>query len=728
MPALGQVPMSNRYLQGHLELFRQRRGSWTMSGRGLIAAVDPSAPGSHQETWPEVVVYSTLAPAYVLAVLSQAYAIDEPAGCQMLQRGLNDTYLLTTSNRRFIARIYRAARPQAEIRYELDLLTHLDNRGVHVASPLTARDGSLVQQIIAPEGMRNAVLFSHASGARLSWDNEEHCRLVGRAAAAMHAASVEFTSAHSRRWLDLGYLIDQPVTLIKPFLVHRPADWRYLEELAFRVRARIAAIAPVLDWGPCHGDFGANNAHISEDGRVTLFDFDFCGPGWRPYDLVAPWRISDGNHTGAIWESFLRGYTEIRALSPLDLRALPLFDVAARMRFLGLRAEHAPESGIGRMDDDHLHRALSSLRYWDDKYGAAGVGTRSRERRAAEDDRMNVHEPPARRPEHRPARVPLPVTYSILSSDALGQKIVDDFDVPTEVSCELVRPGSNDTYLVRAGRGEYVARIYGSQWRSLSEISYELDLLIHLASRGVHVSLPIPGRDGARIRAVAAPEGLRYLVLFTRAPGKPLSWVDRDQCALAGNAAAAIHRATDDFVSEHERFRLDLGYLIDAPLSALRPFLTHRSADWRYVEQLAEELRERALAAIADGLDWGVCHGDLGNQNIYVSAEGELTVIDFDLAGPGWRAYDFVAAQWLSSYDNNSHVWQAFLDGYTCVRSLGPADLAAVDVFHGISRLWTVGLDARNAPRWGTLPMSDYYLDSYLRSLREWEREFGGGA
>lgn len=330
-------------------------------------------------------------------------------------------------------------------------------------------------------------------------------------------------------------------------------------------------------------------------------------------------------------------------------------------------------------------------------------------------------------PSDRPAD-PLPVLYSILASDALSQKISEEFDVPADVSCELVRPGWNDTYLVRAGAAEYVACVYGRHWRNLSEISYELDLLMHLSSRGVHVSLPIPGKDGARIQAVAAPEGLRYLVLFTRAPGKPLSWADADQCALAGEVAAAIHRASDDFVSEYERFHLDLRYLIDAPLSALRPFLAHRSADWRYVKQFAGKLRERALAAIKDGLDWGVCHGDLGNQNICLSDDGEPTAIDFDLAGPGWRAYDFVAAQWLSCYEENSHVWQAFLDGYTRVRSLGPADLAAVDVFHGISRLWTVGLDARNAPRWGTLPMSDSYLDSHLRSLREWEREFGGGA
>jgi Ser/Thr protein kinase RdoA (MazF antagonist) len=494
------------------------------------------------------------------------------------------------------------------------------------------------------------------------------------------------------------------------------------------VRAEIAAASADLDWGPCHGDFGGGNAHLTETNTtLTLFDFDFCGPGWRACDLVGPWRITGGSAENLCWESFRRGYGEVRTLTTRDQTALPLFYLASQIRALGLRAERAPESGIGRMADDRLDEALSSIRCWDDQHGQAKAGKRSRRWRVAEENRMGVHETAVGRLGSRPARVPLPVTYSILSSDALGQRIVDEFDLPTEVACELVRPGSNDTYLVRAGRAEYVARVYGSRWRSLSEISYEVDLLIHLASRGVHVSLPIPGRDGARIRAVAAPEGLRYLVLFTRAPGKPLSWVDEDQCVLAGEVAAAIHRATDDFVSEHERFRLDLSYLIDASLSALHPFLAHRSADWRYVEQLAEKLRERALAAIDGGLDWGVCHSDLGNQNIYVSDEGLLTVIDFDLAGPGWRAYDFVAAQWLSSYESNSHVWQAFLHGYTRVRSLGPADLAAVDVFHGISRLWTVGLDARNAPRWGTLPMSDYYLDSYLRSLQEWEQDFGGG-
>ena len=38
--------------------------------------------------------------------------------------------------------------------------------------------------------------------------------------------------------------------------------------------------------GPCHGDATEHNAHLSDDGLVTLVDFDRGGPGWRAYELA----------------------------------------------------------------------------------------------------------------------------------------------------------------------------------------------------------------------------------------------------------------------------------------------------------------------------------------------------------------------------------------------------------------------------------------------------------
>ena len=74
-------------------------------------------------------------------------------------------------------------------------------------------------------------------------------------------------------------------------------------------------------------------------------------------------------------------------------------------------------------------------------------------------------------------------------------------------------------------------------------------------------------------------------------------------------------------------------------------------------------------------------------------------------------------------YDDRAHAWEQFVDGYRDIRPISEADLRAVSTFHGISRLWTFGLNAQNAWRWGVLPMSDYYMDTYLNSLREWEEQ-----
>jgi Ser/Thr protein kinase RdoA (MazF antagonist) len=125
--------------------------------------------------------------------------------------------------------------------------------------------------------------------------------------------------------------------------------------------------------------------------------------------------------------------------------------------------------------------------------------------------------PPALVPEPGP----LPVTYSIVSADALLERIADAYAIGAPVSCELVRPGSNDTYFVTTEEDVVVARVYGAHWRSLPEISYEVELLRHLGERGVGVSSPIAGRDGVVARSLPAPEGTRYLVIFTRALGAP---------------------------------------------------------------------------------------------------------------------------------------------------------------------------------------------------------------
>jgi Ser/Thr protein kinase RdoA (MazF antagonist) len=313
------------------------------------------------------------------------------------------------------------------------------------------------------------------------------------------------------------------------------------------------------------------------------------------------------------------------------------------------------------------------------------------------------------------------VAHSVFSSEALKGQLAQAYPIAAPVSCHLLETGPNDTYLVTTREQRYIARVYGARWRSLSDICYELELLTYLDAKGVSVSVPIATHDGKLSYPVAAPEGTRHLALFTYAEGAAFSWKE-DDCYRAGRLLATIHAVSRDFVSQHVRFRLDLESLIDTPLSVLRSFLAHRPEDWLYLQGFAARLRARAEAATNTRLDWGVCHGDFGG-NIHVSGNRRLTVFDFDLCSPGWRAFDLVVFRWGAMSRKRETIWHAFLHGYSEKKCLAEADLAAVPLFCVIRHLWTMGMRANQVEQLGILPVSDSYLDYRLGSFRRWEAE-----
>lgn len=307
-----------------------------------------------------------------------------------------------------------------------------------------------------------------------------------------------------------------------------------------------------------------------------------------------------------------------------------------------------------------------------------------------------------------------PVMHSVLSATALLAEVTEAYAIGAPVACQFLRSRSNDVYLLTTRHERYILRVYRAR-RSLPEISYELELLVHLAAKGVSVSVPITGKDGSVARAVPAPEGTRYLVLFTYAEGEPISWEDESQSYRAGQLVAMIHSTSDDFQTRHPRFSLDLDRLIASPPAVLRPLLIDRPADWGYLAGFGSRLRARAEAAVATGLDWGVCHGDLGG-NIHIGHDRTLTVFDFDSCAPGWRMYDFATVRWVPGV-----AWDAFLRGYAESRPLGAANLDAIPVFEAACRLFHLGLRASYAADLGLV--DKWYIDHDLAFFEKWEAE-----
>ncbi len=320
-------------------------------------------------------------------------------------------------------------------------------------------------------------------------------------------------------------------------------------------------------------------------------------------------------------------------------------------------------------------------------------------------------------------RAILPVTYSTVSTTALMQELAADYDIAQPTKCVFLNRGLNDTYLVMTTDARYVLRIYRHQWRSLEDVLYEIDLLTHLQRRGAPISGPIARRDGRFVGSLCAPEGDRHTVLFTYAPGAAPSWPPEELIAgLYGQAAAEIHTGLDDFSSTHARFRLDLDFLIDAPLTSTLPFLKDRPDDADYLRNLAGRLKEW-VTLHGDALEQGACHGDFHGGNCHVAGD-QLTLFDFDCCAPGWRVFDLATFRWglkVGGMDEKS--WTAFLTSYTSRRSVNEVNLEAVPLFVAIRHIWLLGLHTSNAHDWGSVWMDTTYFDRALKFLHEWEAE-----
>jgi Ser/Thr protein kinase RdoA (MazF antagonist) len=319
-----------------------------------------------------------------------------------------------------------------------------------------------------------------------------------------------------------------------------------------------------------------------------------------------------------------------------------------------------------------------------------------------------------------------PVTHSVLSIKALLSDVLPNYDIKVPTECKFLSLGLNDTFLVTTGQNKYILRAYRKDWRSREDIHFELELLQHLKQQGIPVAAPIARKDGTFVEEVLAPEGLRYIALFSYALGKEIAYEadEENDCYLYGKAVANIHTATATFQSNYRRFSIDLEHLLDKPLESIGPLLAHRPDDWNYLVTLVEKLRTCVQALPLKGLETGVCHGDFHGGNVHVNEHGTYTFFDFDCCGFGWRTYDIAVFRWSSRLANKEKErWTPFLRGYTEVRPLEDIDLRATPYFVAIRHVWLTGLHTGNGQDWGYW-MDDRYFDRALKFFREWEAEF----
>lgn len=312
------------------------------------------------------VTYSTLTSAGLVSRVLPSYEIDSVTRCQFWNRGLSDVYLVETQSDIYILRVSHTHwRSKSDIDFELELLDFLQEHHIPVAYPLKTHDGALSVEINAPEGKRYAALFTYAPGKVALGDlNQTQAKILGETVAKFHIVTGNFRTQAHREPLTLEYLLDNSLQMIAPFLADKPQDLAYLVDGIAKIKHELANFpqSPPF-WVICWGDPHSGNAHFTPDNRVTLFDFDQCGYGWRIFDIAKFFQLA--LCTGVprlIRESFVAGYQSIQKLTPDEINSLQLFTQVAHIWVWAISLNQAILHHYSRLDDHYFKHRIEQLK------------------------------------------------------------------------------------------------------------------------------------------------------------------------------------------------------------------------------------------------------------------------------------------------------------------------------------------------------------------------------
>jgi len=275
----------------------------------------------------------------------------------------------------------------------------------------------------------------------------------------------------------------------------------------------------------------------------------------------------------------------------------------------------------------------------------------------------------------------------------------------------------NTNYFVDTADGHWVLTLF--ERLSAQQLPFYLDLMRHLAARGIACPDPVADRDGALCSTLAG----RPAALVSRLSGQGVSRPALRHCGPVGELLARMHLAARDYPG-----RLPNPRGLDWCESAARrvaPFL-----DAGQSALLADELAaQRAHAATdpARSLPRSAVHADLFRDNVLFDDGRIGGVIDFYFAGVDSWLYDLAITcnDWCIDDDSgalDAARVDALLDAYQSHRPLDDAERAAWPMLLRAAalRFWLSRLDDLHLPRPAELvtPKDPTHFERILRARR----------
>lgn len=305
--------------------------------------------------------------------------------------------------------------------------------------------------------------------------------------------------------------------------------------------------------------------------------------------------------------------------------------------------------------------------------------------------------------------------FTPVSLDDVSQWITQ-FPLGKPVAIKGIASGiENSNFFLTTERGEYVLTIFENL--SFEQLPFYLNLMRHLADRGVAVPAPIANADGQLV----VPLHGKPAAIVTKLAGKSQMDPQPVHCAEVGAMLAKMHVAALDYAGTQPNLR-GLDWWNWATPQVL-PFLSEAEAHLLRAEMHFQEAFYGC--ATYKQLQQGPVHADLFRNNVMFDGDKLTGFFDFYFAGCDSWLFDVAVTvnDWCIDLDTgvlDTARVRALLDAYHAVRPFTEAEQTAWQPMlrAGALRFWLSRLYDLHQPREAEM-LTPHDPTHFERILRE---------
>ena len=265
--------------------------------------------------------------------------------------------------------------------------------------------------------------------------------------------------------------------------------------------------------------------------------------------------------------------------------------------------------------------------------------------------------------------------YTKVTEPELSE-FLKQFDIGSLVRLTGISEGiENTNYLVQTDKARFILTLYEKRVNP-QELPYFLDLMTHLAQRGISCPLPVAAKNGETLLPLCGKKAC----LTTFLNGKSVGKITPKHCGQLGQKMAKMHLAGQDFagyrkndlsVDGWERLLGKIGDEADKIESGL------------FIEMT--EAFQAVKSRFPTNLPQGVIHADLFPDNVFFTGDELSGIIDFYFACNDALVYELAVClnAWCfdqDTWDFNPQKAKNMIEDYDRIRPLSDAEKEALPV------------------------------------------------